>query len=66
MPKFFGEGSDCGFCRMMRSMAFSGLGAAIGAGIGSLLDLQRSDIWMCAIAGAFVMVFLVLKKLENS
>jgi len=66
MPKFFGEGSDCGFCRMMRSMAFSGLGAAIGAGIGSLLGLQRSDVWVCAIGGAFVMVFLVLRKLENS
>jgi len=51
---------------MMRSMAFSGLGAAIGAGIGSLLGLQRADIWVCAIGGAFVMVFLVLRKLENS
>ena len=66
MPKIFGPGSDCGFCRMMRSMAFSGLGAAMGAGVGSLLDLQRSDVWLCAIAGAFVMVFLVLRKLENS
>lgn len=66
MAKFFGSGSDCPFCRMMRSMAFSGIGAAVGAGIGSLLELPKSDIWMCAIGGAFVMVFLVLKKLENS
>jgi len=66
MPKFFGKGSDCAFCRMMRSMAFSGIGAAAGAGIGSLLNLQKSDVWMCAIGGAFVMVFLVLRKLENS
>tara|TARA_B100000989_G_scaffold296507_1_gene279875 strand:- start:1286 stop:1429 length:144 start_codon:yes stop_codon:yes gene_type:complete len=47
-------------------MAFSGLGAAIGVGVGTLLDLQKSDVWLCAIAGAFVMVFLVLKKLEKS
>jgi hypothetical protein len=66
MPKFFGPGSDCAFCKMMRSLAFSGIGAAIGVGIGNLLDLQKSDVWLCAVAGAFVMVFLVLKKLENS
>lgn len=65
MSKFFGNGSDCPFCRMMRSMSFSGIGAALGAGIGHLLELPKSDIWMCAIGGAFVMVFLVLKKLEK-
>jgi hypothetical protein len=66
MANFFGEGSDCPFCKMMRSMAFSGIGAAIGGGIGSLLDLPKSDVWMCALGGAFVMVFLVMKKLERS
>jgi len=66
MPRFFGKGSDCAFCKMMRSMAFSGIGAAIGAGVGNLLNLQKSDVWMCAIGGAFIMVFLVLRKLENS
>ena len=66
MASFFGEGSDCPFCKMMRSMAFSGIGAAIGGGIGSLLDLQKADVWMCALGGAFVMVFLVMKKLEKS
>jgi len=65
MSKFFGKGSDCAFCKMMRSMAFSGIGAAIGAGIGSLLELEKTDVWMSAIAGAFVMVFLVLKRLEK-
>jgi len=65
MANFFGAGSDCPFCKMMRSMAFSGIGAAIGAGIGSLLNLQKSDVWMCAIGGAFVMVFIVMKRLEK-
>lgn len=66
MAKFFGAGSDCSFCKMMRSMAFSGIGGAMGAGIGSLLNLSKVDVWMCAIGGAFVMVFLVMKKLERS
>lgn len=62
---FFGTGSDCGLCKMMRSMAFSGVGAAIGAGVGTLLELSREDVWMSAIFGAFVMVFIVMKKLEQ-
>jgi hypothetical protein len=65
MSKFFGSGSDCPLCRMMRSLAFSGIGAAIGAGIGSLFDLQKSDVWMSAVAGAFVMVFIVMRKIEK-
>lgn len=63
---FLGSGPDCGFCRMMRSMAFSGLGAAIGAGIGYLLDLQRQDVWMCALGGAAIMVFVVMRKLDQN
>jgi len=65
MAKFFGPNSDCPVCKMMRSLAFSGIGAAIGVGIGNLLELQKVDVWYCAIAGAFVMVFVVMKKLEK-
>lgn len=50
----------------MRSLAFSGIGAAIGLGIGNLLELDKADTWLSAIAGAFVMVFIVMKKLEKS
>jgi hypothetical protein len=63
---FLGSGPDCGFCRMMRSMAFSGLGAALGAGAGYLLELERTDMWMCALAGAAIMVFLVMRKLDQN
>ena len=66
MAGFFGSDSNYPLCKMMRSMAFSGIGTAIGAGIGSLLELQRTDVWMCAVAGAFVMVFVVMKRIERS
>lgn len=65
MANFFGPNSDCPICKMMRSLAFSGIGAAIGLGIGNLLNLDKADAWMSAIAGAFVMVFIVMKKLEK-
>lgn len=66
MSKFFGPNSDCPICKMMRSLAFSGIGAAMGIGIGNLLELKKSDVWLSAVAGAFVMVFIVMKKLEKS
>ncbi|MBQ0790845.1 MAG: hypothetical protein KBT50_09530 [Cycloclasticus sp.] len=65
MAGFFGSGSDCPLCRMMRSLAFSGIGAGIGAGIGNLFELQKTDVWMSAVAGAFVMVFIVMRKIEK-
>jgi hypothetical protein len=30
-----------------------------------LFDLQKSDVWMSAVAGAFVMVFIVMRKIEK-
>ncbi|PCH84167.1 MAG: hypothetical protein COB26_02815 [Piscirickettsiaceae bacterium] len=66
MANFFGPNSNCPICKMMRSLAFSGIGAAIGLGIGNLLELDKADTWLSAIAGAFVMVFIVMKKLEKS
>jgi len=63
--KFFGPTSDCPICKMMRMLAFSGIGVAMGIGIGNLLELKKSDVWLCAVAGAFIMVFIVMKKLEK-
>ncbi|MBL4744147.1 MAG: hypothetical protein JKX87_05865 [Cycloclasticus sp.] len=65
MSGFFGRDADCPICKMMRSLAFSGIGAGIGVGIGRLLNLEKQDVWMCALGGAFVMVFLVMKWLEK-
>lgn len=48
---------DCPFCRMMRALAFSGLGAAIG-GYGALylFSASRENALMAAVAGAVILV----------
>ncbi|BCX89846.1 hypothetical protein MIN45_P2219 [Methylomarinovum tepidoasis] len=47
---------DCAFCRMMRALAFSGLGAAVG-GYGALyLGASRENALMAAVAGAVMLV----------
>ena len=48
---------DCAFCRMMRALAFSGLGAAIG-GYGALylFGASRENALMAAVAGAVILV----------
>lgn len=53
---------DCGLCRVMRSMAFSGVGAAIGAGCASLLGATRQDIMTTALVVAAVFVFAFAGK----
>ncbi len=49
---------DCILCRVMRAMAFSGLGAALG-GFGALylFGASRENALMAAVAGATVLVF---------
>lgn len=46
----------------MRSMAFSGAGAAIGAGIASLIGASRQDIMMAALVVAAMFVFAFAQK----
>lgn len=48
---------DCVFCRMMRALAFSGLGAAVG-GYGALylFGASKQTALMAAVAGAVVLV----------
>ncbi len=49
---------DCVLCRVMRAMAFSGLGAALG-GFGALylFGASRENALMAAVIGAAVLVF---------
>lgn len=48
---------DCILCRVMRAMAFSGLGAAIG-GFGALylFGASKQNALLAAVAGAAVLV----------
>ncbi len=48
---------DCVLCRVMRAMAFSGLGAALG-GYGALLlfGASKENALLAAVAGASIMI----------
>jgi hypothetical protein len=48
---------DCNLCRVMRGMAFSGAGAAIGAGCALLVGATRQEVMMTALVLAAVFVF---------
>ncbi|MEJ2406143.1 MAG: hypothetical protein P8171_17950 [Candidatus Thiodiazotropha sp.] len=53
---------NCVLCRMMRGLAFGGLGAAIG-GYGALfLGASRSDAIYYALFGALALTVVVTRK----
>jgi hypothetical protein len=54
--------SNCPVCRLMRSLAFSGLGMAIGGGIAFLLGASRDQSLMAGIVTAAVLVFGIVDK----
>jgi hypothetical protein len=54
--------SNCTLCRVMRGLAFGGMGAAIG-GYGALfLGADRNDAIYYALFGAFALTVLILRK----
>jgi len=58
-------GNDCVLCRVMRGLAFGGLGAAIG-GYGSMLfGADRNDAIYFAVFGALVLTGIVLRKRDR-
>ncbi|MET0091341.1 MAG: hypothetical protein ABW068_15210 [Candidatus Thiodiazotropha sp.] len=58
--------SNCVLCRVMRGLAFGGLGAAIG-GYGSLfLGASRSDAVYYALFGALALTVMVTRKPKNT
>ncbi len=57
--------SNCVLCRVMRGLAFGGLGAAIG-GYGSMLfgaDINQAIYF--ALFGALALTGIVLRKRDN-
>ncbi|MBT2970712.1 MAG: hypothetical protein B6D72_10230 [gamma proteobacterium symbiont of Ctena orbiculata] len=59
------DNSNCTLCRMMRGLAFGGIGAAIG-GYGSLLlGAERSEAVYYALFGALAMTVILQRKRGN-
>ncbi len=55
-------GSNCTLCRVMRGLAFGGIGAAIG-GYGALFfGVERSDAIYYALFGALALTAFVQRK----
>lgn len=48
---------DCSLCKLMRSMAFSGVGMGVGAGAAYLLGASKQDM---VYSGIVVSAMLVL------
>jgi hypothetical protein len=48
---------DCSLCKVMRSMAFSGLGMVVGAGGAYLLGASRQDMVYSGIVVSAIVIF---------
>ncbi len=57
-----GYDRNCPFCRLMRSLAFSGVGMGLGSGSAYLLGASKENIMMTGIVVAAVIVFGLLDK----
>jgi len=52
-------------CRLMRSLAFSGIGAASGAGIAYLMGASRQNVLLTAVVTAAILVFGIVGRKKN-
>lgn len=52
-----GYDRNCAFCRLMRSLAFTGVGMGIGCGAAYLLGASQENIMLTGIFVATVIVF---------
>jgi hypothetical protein len=60
------DAENCPLCRVMRGLAFGGLGAALG-GFGSLwLGASREDAMLYALFGALALTLLMQRKRSKS
>ncbi len=57
---------NCAFCRLMRSLAFTGVGMAIGSGTAYLLGASQQNIYMSGIVVSAIIVFGMLNKKKKS
>ncbi len=53
---------DCSLCKVMRSLAFTGLGMGLGAGIAYLFGANRQNMILTGIVTAAIIVFGLLGR----
>ena len=56
---------DCAICRLMRSLAFTGVGMALGSGTAYLFGANQQNIMMSGIVVSAIIVFGLLDKKRN-
>lgn len=61
-----GYDRDCSYCRLMRSLAFTGVGMAIGSGTAYLIGASKQNIIMSGIVVSAIIVFGMLDKKNSS
>jgi len=52
-----GYDRNCAFCRLMRSLAFTGVGMGLGCGVAYLLGASQENIMLSGIFVATIIVF---------
>ncbi len=57
-----GYDRNCPLCRLMRSLAFTGIGMAIGGGSAYLLGATYENIMMAGIVVSAIIVFGMQKQ----
>ncbi len=57
-----GYEKNCAFCRLMRSLAFTGVGMGLGSGSAYLLGANKQDIMMTGIVVSAIIVFGMLDR----
>ncbi len=53
---------NCPYCRLMRSLAFTGIGMGIGSGSAYLLGASQQNIYMSGIVVSAIIVFGMIDK----
>ena len=59
MRRFY---TDCAYCRLMRSLAFTGIGMLLGGGASYLLGGSNEDMMLSGILVAAILVFGLIGK----
>ncbi len=61
-----GYDENCAFCRLMRSLAFTGVGMGLGSGTAYLVGANLENILMSGIVVSAIIVFGMLGNKKNS